>query len=86
MANSSPAAPDSKNNPVYDWFNERLEIGAIADDISAKYVPPHVNIFYCLGGITLTCFLIQFASGFAMTFYYKPTVAEAYASVQYLMT
>ncbi|MFM7733362.1 MAG: cytochrome b6, partial [Cyanobium sp.] len=86
MANSSPAAPDAKSNPVYDWFNERLEIQAIADDISAKYVPPHVNIFYCLGGITLVCFLIQFATGFAMTFYYKPTVVEAYASVQYLMT
>ena len=71
MANSSP---------VYDWFQERLEIQDIADDISTKYVPPHVNIFYCLGGITLVCFLIQFATGFAMTFYYKPTVAEAYSS------
>ena len=71
MANSSP---------VYDWFQERLEIQDIADDIGSKYVPPHVNIFYCLGGITLVCFLIQFATGFAMTFYYKPTVAEAYKS------
>ena len=44
MANSSP---------VYDWFQERLEIQDIADDIGTKYVPPHVNIFYCLGGITL---------------------------------
>ena len=77
MANSSP---------VYDWFQERLEIQDIADDIGSKYVPPHVNIFYCLGGITLVCFLIQFATGFAMTFYYKPTVAEAYKSVEYLMT
>lgn len=74
---------DSK---AYQWFNERLEIQALADDISSKYVPPHVNIFYCLGGITLTCFLIQFATGFAMTFYYKPTVTEAFNSVQYLMT
>ena len=31
---------------VYNWFQERLEIQAIADDISSKYVPPHVNIFY----------------------------------------
>ena len=45
-------------NKVYDWFEERLEIQAIADDITSKYVPPHVNIFYCLGGITLTCFLV----------------------------
>lgn len=66
-------------------FEERLEIQSIADDISSKYVPPHVNIFYCLGGITFTCFIIQVATGFAMTFYYRPTVTEAFMSVQYLM-
>jgi cytochrome b6 len=71
---------------VYNWFQERLEIQAIADDISSKYVPPHVNIFYCLGGITLTCFIVQVATGFAMTFYYRPTVTEAFASVEYIMT
>jgi cytochrome b6 len=38
---------------VYDWFEERLEIQAIADDISSKYVPPHVNIF-TVDGITFT--------------------------------
>lgn len=64
---------------------ERLEIQAIADDISSKYVPPHVNIFYCLGGITFTCFIIQVATGFAMTFYYRPTVTEAFLSVKYIM-
>lgn len=64
---------------------ERLEIQAIADDVSSKYVPPHVNIFYCLGGITFTCFIIQVATGFAMTFYYRPTVTEAFISVQYIM-
>jgi cytochrome b6 len=71
---------------VYDWFQERLEIQANADDITSKYVPPHVNIFYCLGGITLTCFIVQVATGFAMTFYYRPTVTEAFASVQFIMT
>ena len=71
---------------VYDWFQERLEIQAIADDITSKYVPPHVNIFYCLGGITLTCFIVQVATGFAMTFYYRPTVTEAFDSVSYIMT
>ena len=71
---------------VYDWFQERLEIQAIADDITSKYVPPHVNIFYCLGGITLTCFIVQVATGFAMTFYYRPTVTEAFATVEYIMT
>jgi len=71
---------------VYDWFQERLEIQAIADDITSKYVTPHVNIFYCLGGITLTCFIVQVATGFAMTFYYRPTVTEAFSSVEFIMT
>jgi cytochrome b6 len=30
---------------IYDWFEERLEIQSIVDDITSKYVPPHVNIF-----------------------------------------
>jgi cytochrome b6 len=71
---------------VYNWFQERLEIQSIADDISSKYVPPHVNIFYCFGGITFTLFLVQVATGFAMTFYYRPSVADAFASVEYMMT
>ena len=32
---------------VYRWFDDRLDIKAIQTDISSKYVPPHVNIFYC---------------------------------------
>ncbi|CAN6483812.1 unnamed protein product [Victoria cruziana] len=69
-----------------DWFKEHLEIQAIADDIISKYIPPHVNIFHCVGGITLTCFLVQVAMAFAMTFYYRPTITEAFGSVQYIMT
>ena len=40
MANSSP---------VYDWFQERLEIQDIADDISSKYVPPPRQYLLLLG-------------------------------------
>jgi cytochrome b6 len=73
-------------NSIFNWAEERFEIQAIADDITSKYVPPHVNIFYCLGGITLTCFLLQVATGFALTFYYRPSVTEALSSVEYIMT
>ncbi len=55
---------------AFQWFQERLEVQAIADDISSKYVPPHVNIFYCLGGITLVCFLIQPYRCFTKCLYY----------------
>ena len=71
---------------VYNWFQERLEIQSIVDDVTSKYVPPHVNIFYCIGGITFTCFIIQIATGFAITFYYQPSVIDAFISVQYMIT
>ena len=71
---------------MYDWCEERLEIQSIADDILAKFVPPHVNLFYCFGGLILTAFILQAGSGFALTIYYKPTVVEAFSSVQYILS
>jgi len=70
---------------IYDWCEERLEIQSIADDILAKFVPAHVNIFYCFGGIMVTSFIFQGGSGFALTIYYQPTVVEAFPSVQQLL-
>ena len=69
----------------YNWFEERLEIQFLADDILSKFVPSHVNIFYCFGGLILCCYLIQGATGFSMTIYYRPTVLEAYSSVHYII-
>jgi cytochrome b6 len=69
---------------IYNWFQERIEFQAIADDVTTKYVPPHVNLFYCLGGITLTLFILQVATGFALTFFYRPTIGEALNSVMNL--
>ena len=70
---------------IYEWYEERLELQSITDDILSKFVPAHVNIFYCFGGIVLTCFLFQGGTGFALTIYYRPTVIEAYISVQLII-
>ena len=65
-----------------DWFEERLELQSISDDILSKFVPAHVNTFYCFGGLVFTSFLVQLSTGFSLTLYYRPTVIEAYSSVQ----
>ena len=70
---------------IYDWCEERFQIQSIADDILAKFVPAHVNIFYCFGGIMLTSFIFEGGSGFALTIYYQPTVVEAFASVDFML-
>lgn len=66
---------------LYDWFEERLEIQCIADDILGKLVPPHVNIFYCFGGVVSLLFLFQVISGLGLTMYYSPSVVSAFSSV-----
>jgi len=70
---------------LYDWIEERLELQSIADDILAKFIPAHVNIFYCFGGIVVTSFLLQVATGLALTIYYKPTVVEAFISIELIL-
>ena len=66
---------------IYDWSEERLEIQCIADDILFKFVPPHVNIFYCFGGVVLVLLLFQMVSGVALTMYYSATVVSGFSSV-----
>lgn len=51
------------------------------DDVTSKFVAPHVNMFYCLGGLTVSSFLLQVTVGFCLTFFYRPTVVKAYFSI-----
>ena len=43
------------------------------------------TIFYYLGGMALFLFLVQVATGILLILYYRPSSAEAFASVQYIM-
>lgn len=45
-------------------------------------MPVHVNIFYCFGGLVITCFTLQASTGFTLSITYRPTVVEAFTSVQ----
>ena len=68
----------------YRWLDDRLGIREIFEDVGSKYVPPHVNIFYCFGGLVFTSFVAQITTGAAMTFYYVPEVSRSLASVAYI--
>ena len=71
---------------LYNWCEERFQIQSIGDDILSKYVPAHVNIFYCFGGLVLTAFILQAGSGMALTIYFRSTVIEAFASVEIIVS
>jgi len=59
-----------------------LDFLALVDDVVTKHVPPHIGLFYCLGGIVFMALVAQFTSGLVLTFYFTPTVDDAYLSVE----
>jgi cytochrome b6 len=69
------------------WLEERLGLAALREFLAHKTVPLHsATIWYYFGGITLFLFVIQVLTGVLLLLYYRPTAAEAYESVQFIVT
>jgi len=69
------------------WFAERLPVAEVQAAIAHKTVPQHRHsVWYYLGGMTLFFFIVQVVTGILLLLYYRPSSAEAYDSVQFIMT
>lgn len=69
------------------WFGERLPVAEVRAAIAHKTVPQHRHsVWYYLGGMTLFFFTVQVVTGILLLLYYRPSSAEAYDSVQFIMT
>lgn len=70
-----------------EWLEDRLGLAAIREIASHKTVPVHsATHWYYFGGITLFLFGVQMLTGILLLFYYRPTVAEGFESVKFIMT
>ena len=70
-----------------EWLGERVDISPIREILEHKTVPVHsATRWYYFGGITLFLFGIQVVTGVLLLLYYRPTVAEAFDSVRFIMT
>jgi quinol-cytochrome oxidoreductase complex cytochrome b subunit len=72
---------------VLEWLDERLDLSDVRQFIAHKTVPIHRQKFwYYLGGVTLFLFVVQAFTGVLLLLYYRPSAAEAYESVQFIVT
>ena len=72
---------------VTAWLQDRLGWKAIKELAEHKTVPVHSSThWYYFGGISLFLFTIQIITGTPLLLYYRPTVAEAFDSVRFIMT
>ena len=70
-----------------DWLTDRLGLDSIFVFLRKKEVPRHKHtLWYYTGSAILIFLIIQIVTGFMLLLYYKPTLEEAYQSVQQIMT
>ena len=70
-----------------DWLDERLDLTDVKHFIAEKGVPVHTQkVWYYLGGLTLFLLGVQIFTGILLLLYYRPSAAEAYESVQFIVT
>jgi quinol-cytochrome oxidoreductase complex cytochrome b subunit len=72
---------------VFDWLDERVDLSGVRHFVAKKGVPIHTQeVWYYLGGMTLFLFAVQVFTGILLLLYYRPSAAEAYESVQFIVT
>jgi cytochrome b6 len=72
---------------VIEWVDERLDLSEVRRFVAKKGVPVHAQkVWYYLGGMTLFLFGVQVFTGILLLLYYRPSAAEAYESVQFIVT
>jgi ubiquinol-cytochrome c reductase cytochrome b subunit len=86
MAAVKPASPGVVTR-VTDWFTERAPgfMPAYRKHMSEYYAPKNFNIWYYFGSLALLVLVNQIVTGIWLTMHYKPSAAEAFNSVEYIM-
>lgn len=70
----------------WEWLDFRTGINAlIKDQLTEYHIPPKLNFWYSLGGLSLFIFGMQLVTGVFLLVYYVPSVEEAFQSVQRIM-
>ena len=74
-------------NGVVDWFNVRAPgfVPFYRKHMSEYYAPKNFNIWYIFGVLASVVLVAQIGTGIWLTMNYKPSAAEAFASVEYIM-
>ncbi len=71
---------------LLEWTDARFPLTKLWNEHLAQYyAPKNFNFWYYFGSLALVMLVIQIGSGIWLTMFYKPSAAEAFASVEYIM-
>ncbi|MDH3646357.1 MAG: cytochrome b N-terminal domain-containing protein [Gammaproteobacteria bacterium] len=68
------------------WVDVRFPIGKMwREHMAEYYAPKNFNFWYYFGSLALVVLVLQIVTGIFLTMNYKPSAADAFASVEYIM-
>ena len=68
------------------WIDARFPLSKMwREHISEYYAPKNFSFWYYFGSLAMLVLVIQIVTGIFLTMSYKPSSAEAFASVEYIM-
>ncbi|MBT8144067.1 MAG: cytochrome bc complex cytochrome b subunit [Gammaproteobacteria bacterium] len=71
---------------VADWVDARFPASQLwREHLSEYWAPKNFNFWYYFGSLALLVLVLQIVTGIFLTMNYKPSAAEAFASVEYIM-
>jgi len=84
---AKPASTLAKRaDDLMNWVDARLPVTAFWNATMTGYsAPKNFNFWYYMGSLALLVLVLQIVTGIFLTMHYKPSAAEAFASVEYIM-
>src|ERR1700729_2543844 len=84
MAAASETAGTGKR--LIGWIDQRFPLTKLWNDhVAEYYAPKNFNFWYFFGALSLLVLVNQIVTGIFLTMSYKPSAAEAFASIEYIM-
>lgn len=68
------------------WVDRRFPLtSTVTAHLTEYYAPKNFNFWYFFGALAMMVLVMQILTGIFLTMHYKPSAAEAFASVEYIM-
>ena len=86
MAAAPESADSSKGGRFIGWIDQRFPLTKLwKEQVAEYYAPKNFNFWYYFGSLAMLILVMQLITGIFLTMNYKPSSAEAFASVEYIM-
>ena len=86
MAAAPESADPGSSRGLIAWIDQRFPLTKLwKEHVAEYYAPKNFNFWYYFGSLSLLILVNQLVTGIFLTMNYKPSAAEAFSSVEYIM-